>query len=106
MYDIEATAIRMTRGDTIFVEFPLAVNNEPYQLQEGDVIQFAVKEDYDSVKPVICKALDGYVLRLDPEDTKPLPFGKYVYDVQITFANKVVITYIEKAKFVLDKEVG
>ena len=96
--------ITTTRGDTFMCEFPLLIDGEEYELQEGDKVRFAAKEAWDDAEPCICKDLDGYVLTLDPEDTKGLDFGTYYYDVQITFADGTVTTYISKAKLVLDME--
>jgi hypothetical protein len=45
------------------------------------------------------------ILELDPEDTKPLPFGSYTYDIEITFANGIVDTFICEARFILTPEV-
>ena len=40
-------------------------------------------------KPLVVKDIpsDTMLLVLEPEDTKTLPFGKYVYDIQITYAD-------------------
>lgn len=46
------------------------------------------------------------ILHLDPEDTKDLGFGEYVYDVELTFANGDVDTFINNAKFILAPEVS
>ena len=45
-------------------------------------------------------------LDIIPNDTKRLPFGDYVYDVEITFGNTGrVYTFINNAKFKLAPEV-
>lgn len=99
--------ITLTRGDSFAAEFPYFLNDseEPYELQEGDKVRFAAKADWDDMAPVINKAMDGYVLKLEPQDTKLLEFGGYWYDVEITFANGDVLTYIAKKRLILDKEV-
>lgn len=45
------------------------------------------------------------LLVLEPEDTKTLPFGKYVYDIQITYADGKVDTFITKGRLRLTEEV-
>ena len=45
------------------------------------------------------------ILELEPNDTKTLDFGSYVYDVQITFADGRVDTFITEAVFKLTPEV-
>lgn len=104
-FDVSGTTITMTRGDTFRCQFPMYVGDEIYSLKKGDVVRFAVKKDYEDVVPCIRKTLSGYTLQLDPEDTKALQFGKHYYDVQITFADGTVATYITKGIFNIDKEV-
>lgn len=45
-------------------------------------------------------------LILDPADTKPLSFGKYVYDIQLTKSTGEVDTFITKGTMKLTEEVG
>lgn len=65
-----------------------------YELKDGDKVEFTVKSleslnnnpyKLISTKPVIQKT--GTSIKLINEDTQHLPFGAYVYDVQITFTN-------------------
>ena len=44
-------------------------------------------------------------LRLDPEDTKELGFGTYVYDLEMTFADGRVDTFVEGKDFIISPEV-
>jgi hypothetical protein len=46
------------------------------------------------------------ILHLEPDDTKGLGFGEYVYDVELTFANGDVDTFINNARFSLVPEVS
>jgi len=106
---VSGTTIVATRGDTIklHVELKDSEGNE-YIPQEGDTIRFAMKNDYDDDNPILIKniPIDTQILRIDPEDTKSLPQpSQYVYDMQITFANGDVDTFIDKAKFKLTEEV-
>ena len=98
MYRVDGTKITMTRGDTVKIAFPMTIDGEPYELQPGDVVRFAVNTPDHEAEPLISKVLDGYELTLEPEDTKDLEFATYNYDVQITFSGGEVATYIEKAK--------
>lgn len=72
------------------------VDNEVYTPQFGDVIRFAMKQSYTSSKVLIDKRIpiDTLTLKLDPSDTKSLNFGKYVYDIEITFSTGDVDTFI------------
>ena len=108
---IDGTSITMTRGDTLKVQFiPILKNNEEYTEYapaSGDTIRFAMKRRYEDNNVLISKAIptDTFLLHLRPEDTKSLRFGHYVYDVELTYANGEVDTYIDKATLTLSEEV-
>ena len=98
----------MTRGDTLKVTIDLTQDGEPYIPVEGDVIRFAVKKgEFVDVEPRILREvpIDTMTLVLDPEDTKDMEFGTYVYDMEITFADGTVDTFITESKFRLKPEV-
>lgn len=104
MYKIDKTTIFLTRGDTLLAQLSLIKDGEEYTPIEGDTIQFALKHAsmktngtaYVDKDPIIVKnvPIDTMMLRLEPEDTKELLFGEYAYDIQITFANGIVDTFI------------
>ena len=115
MFVVEGDKITLTRGDSFLatVEIKNADGSE-YVLQEGDKVTFYLKRDimnaaksrYADAQPLITKEIPALVLKLEPDDTKGLSFGEYVYDVEITFANGDVDTFINNAPFVLVPEVG
>ena len=115
MFTIYGNKIKLTRGDTFITTLGLKKKNgEPIELTEGDTVIFAVKSklnskqtEYVEEEPLIMKTIpvDTMVLRLDPEDTKHLPFGSYYYDVEITFADGRVDTVINNEQFILGPEV-
>ena len=80
-----------------------------------DSIRFAVKHksmlgdksDYTDIDPLINIQIptDTLILTIEPEDTKDLGFGKYVYDVEITFSDGTVDTFITASPFILSEEV-
>lgn len=106
---VDGTTITVTRGDTAKFQIGLFDNEgNEYIPQVGDVIRFALKEDYDDANTLIYKIIpnDTRILRIDPEDTKDFPQpSSYVYDIQITYANGEVDTFINKAKFKVTEEV-
>ena len=80
--------------------------------QPGDRLRFALKKHYDDANPLINKQIpmDTLILELEPEDTKDLDYGKYVYDIELTFAGGDIDTIIGKepdqdARFILMQEV-
>ena len=106
--NIDGTTITMTRGDTLNLKFNLSKNGESYVPSNGDSIRFAMKKNIKDEECIILKDIPIFstTLRLDPEDTKSLPQpSKYVYDVQITFADGTVNTFIDKATFKITEEV-
>lgn len=109
MITISGTTIKMTRGDTLRVTLDLRdEDNNPYVPITGDHIRFAMKRNYNDVNTLILKEIPINTLELvlDPEDTKNLPQpSTYVYDIEITYANGDVDTFIDKAKLSLTEEV-
>lgn len=105
---ITGTTITLTRGDT-FEALVSATKRDGTQYipVEGDVIRFAMKENYDDPRPLLVKdiPIDTMMLVLEPQDTADLNFGKYVYDIQLTKANGKVDTFISKATLKLSEEV-
>lgn len=78
-----------------------------YQPTEGDTVRFALKKHYCDPKPLIMKEIpsDTLLLKLEPEDTKGLCVGEYVYDIELTFSDGFVDTFIKEAPFILRPEV-
>lgn len=108
MLQIIGTTITLTRGDTARIHVPLyQKDGSRYTPKDGDVIRFAAKANYKDDTCLIRKIIpnDTLILQLDPADTKPLDFGAYVYDIEVTFENGDVDTVICKATLNIDKEV-
>lgn len=112
MYNIEKIEdkvydITLTRGDTLFIEFPLFdEDDQPYTPVEGEVLRFAMKKKHKDEDPLVLVDIptDTCLLEIRPEHTKPLNFGDYVYDVEFTDSYGHVSTII-KGMFTVDKEV-
>ena len=106
---ISGTTIKMTRGDTLRIILELQDENaDKYIPVEGDRIRFAMKRNYNDATPIVIKDIpnDTLELVLNPEDTKNLMQpSSYVYDIEITYANGDVDTFIDKAKLMLTEEV-
>ena len=112
---IEGNVIRHTRGDTLRLKVEILKDEAKYNPRDGDIVRFALKHkdltedktEFEDKDPLILKVIpnDSMVLELAPDDTKPLGFGQYAYDIQITFADGTVDTFITKEKFYLTEEV-
>ena len=98
--------IELTRGDTLKVKIDVLINGEAYTPRPEDSLRFAMKTTYNTSKLLVHKdiPIDTCILHLEPQDTKKLRFGDYVYDIQITFANGDVNTFIS-GRFRLKPEV-
>lgn len=114
MIEIVDNKILMPRGDTLLAQVTITRGGAPYTPVPGDSVRFALKSGlnskgtaYKEAEPLIRKAIpiDTLVLKLDPEDTKPLLFGKYKYDLEVTLADGTVDTFIENEDFTLKPEV-
>lgn len=107
-YNISGTNITLTRGDSFAAAISItSPNGDIYKPVEGDFIRFAMKSSYNDDEPcVIVKEipLETMQLTILPDDTKPLSYGSYVYDIQITKASGEVDTFI-KGKLKLTEEV-
>ena len=76
--------IELTRGDTLKVKIDVLINGEAYTPRPEDSLRFAMKTTYNTSKLLVHKDI--------------------VYDIQITFANGDVNTFIS-GKFKLKPEV-
>lgn len=107
--------VKLTRGDTLLLRVELTVDGAAYVPEPGDSIRFALRRDDMDIKKtafrdsstLIVKDIptDTLLLRLNPEDTKALPFGEYVYDIQLTRDDGFVNTFIADSRFELLREV-
>ena len=81
--------ISIIRGTTnVFVVAVQDSSGSPYLLTEGETLIFGVKSRPGDEEYVIIKTLtvdnlltDASVLRLNPEDTEALSYGRYCYDI-------------------------
>lgn len=108
--------IKLTRGDSLSVKIDLYNSaGEVYTPEEGDRIRFALKRSdirndrkgFKDEDPLIEKSIpiDTLTLELAPTDTKSLAFITYAYDIEMTFANGRVDTFVQNAKFTIMPEV-
>lgn len=114
MFDVVGFDITLTRGDSFACEVGMMRGKTAYVPQEGDSVRFALKRkmftpdkgNYIDQKPLVVKAIptDTLILRLEPEDTKNLRFAVYAYDIEITFSDGSVDTFI-KGDFEVTPEV-
>lgn len=107
-YSVKGTTITLTRGDSFAADIGITQpNGDPYIPSEGDQVRFAMKRNVKEEEVLILKEIPIDTLRLvlDPEDTKDLDFGNYVYDIQLTKSTGEVDTFITKSTLILTEEV-
>lgn len=102
--EVNGNKVTMTRGDTLRLKVGIVVDGEEYTPAVNDVVRFALKHselnadktDYADIQPFVLKTIpnETLILELEPSDTKTLGFGKYDYDVEITFEDGAVDTFI------------
>ena len=78
------------RGDSANFDIYLPIYNEEgeiigeYDLQPGDTLLFTVKKNTKTDEIIFQKA--GQNITINPSDTEEVPYGKYVYDAELTYA--------------------
>jgi len=108
MQKINGTEITLTKGDTFKAIVTMkTIDGKNYTPSENDVIRFAMKKNYNDENVLIEKVIPNgtLLLELTSTETKNLNVGNYVYDIQITYENGDVDTFINMATFTLTKEV-
>lgn len=110
-YKIRNNNISLTRGDSFVAFLQLTLpNGRPYEPVEGDSLRFAMKKSIKDEECVILKdiPIDTMTLKIDPKDTKWLPFGNYIYDIQLKRGeedDEYVDTVITTSTFTITEEV-
>lgn len=103
---INGTEIYMTRGDNESI----TITVDGQELLEDDIAELTVRQTVRSDK-VIHKTVNpnpdqkSFTISLEPEDTRTLQFGNYIYDIQLTLAG-IVRTVIRPSTFTIGEEVS
>lgn len=92
---IEENAIFLTRGDDAVIEIALGTEDEPYEMQEADVLTLTVREkpstDYEVLMRIDSNPGSNRIVIL-AKDTANIPAGRYSADVQLTANDGRIIT--------------
>lgn len=89
---VQGKNLVLMRGDTGILRLNLTSDGEPYELADGDTAVLTVKKNLKAKTPLLQKTLENGLFYFTHEDTKSLPAGAYVYDVQVTLADGQVYT--------------
>lgn len=105
---MDVNEITLYRGNSAAIELNISVSGEPYVLQDGDTVEFAVKFSADkNADKIISKVLkntdydenEKLIIEIFPSDTLTLQPFTYCYDVGITFADGSFYTVIPPSAF-------
>lgn len=104
----EDGTIHLTRGDT--AKFSIFIQNGSssgeYMIKETDTITFTVKRAITNSDFFVQKIIHGSnMLTLNPEDTKNMQYGKYLYDVQLENEEHEIYTVIPPTTFDITGEI-
>ena len=107
MFSIDNTThkINLTKGDDaeIIVKVFDAEGNDR-GVYADDTLKLTIRKSAGSAIVLSKTAIDGMFV-LTPTDTKTLPSGNYVYDVELTSFTGKTYTIIPKSTFVLGDEI-
>lgn len=108
MLRFEDNDIYLTRGDTAYIGLNLTDSNgEEFNGTMEDTVILSVKKEINEEKVYAFQVSVpfGVDIKILPEHTKNLEYGRYYYDIQINMANGDIFTVVEKAVFNITQEV-
>lgn len=105
MLKIDGTNITLTRGDTLVLTVGMKKNGQPYVLQEGDKVRFAVSIGHKGdagYKLIQAVDVDSEMnVTMSSADTEKLTKPMYCFDVELTYADGTVDTFISGNLFMV-----
>lgn len=109
MFDITGiteTDIRITRGDSATLTVELFDDSGKYDLKPGDKLQLCAKKNVNDSQYAINITADEYAtFAFEPDDTKNLEFGTYLYDIQLTLKDGKIYTVIPLSHIIITEEI-
>lgn len=91
--------ITLTRGDSLTLTVDIKKDGEPYVIQSGDSLRFALAKVYKGASGyqlLIEKTIptDSLTFTILSEETEVLDCGVYKYDIEMTHGDGSVDTFI------------
>lgn len=106
MFTVQNNNISLIRGDSgAFAISITDTNGNAVELTEGDALTFTLRRTPRSPTIVLQKTITGRTLTINPSDTQDMPFGSYVYDVELKRADGYTDTIIPPHEFLILEEV-
>lgn len=104
--DNKTNKISITKGDNASLRVNLIdVNKVNRPVFDDDTIVLTVRKNVNDITPTISKTAVNGVISFNPDDTKDLDIGLYVYDIQLTTFDNKIYTVIPLAYFDIKEEV-
>lgn len=106
MFTVQNNNIALIRGDS--GAFTISITDtdcNAVTLADGDVLTFTLRRTPRSPTIVLQKTITDGTLTINPSDTHDMPFGSYVYDVELRRADGYTDTIIPPHEFLLLEEV-
>lgn len=102
----------ITRGDSGAYTFTRRDDNGNPILTSPETLFFTVKQSYDCESALFQKTISDMTLdsegawhfTIDPADTENLPYGMYVYDIEVTDDDGAYVATIAKGTLSVTKE--
>lgn len=95
MFTVQNNNISLIRGDSgAFAISVTDTDGNAVALTDGDVLTFTLRRTPRSPTIVLQKTITDGTLTINPSDTQDMPFGSYVYDVELCRADGYTDTII------------
>ncbi len=105
LFNVINNNISIIRGDSATVKLSVTdANGDPYTILGTDTVTMMVRQTPTS-EVVISKTFSDAQISIAPSDTEDLPYGNYVYDVQLVHNNGWTDTIIPVHGFTILPEV-
>lgn len=105
MFQVRNNQIFLTRGDSATIKLDITGSaGGAYVPADGDVITFTMKRTTNNKNALIQKTFENGEISIEPEDTKDLPYGDYLFDVELR-NDGVVATIVPPNLFRICEEV-
>ena len=106
---LNGTHIAMIRGDSEVLSISCTINGAPY-MDAGDTVYLTVKKSGKTEDKLLQKVVtvtneERVLIKLEPQDTKEVPYGKYKYDIQLSKEDGTVKTIIPSSYFEIKEEI-
>lgn len=83
MFQVTKNNVKMVRGDTGRIELSLTLDDGTVIEPDAYSALFSLKKNVDDIAVILKKAFVDGVIDFNHNDTNNLPYGTYVYDVQV-----------------------